>query len=121
MKKELTPFGEAFERLRFERKQTLEEAAKSLLVSTTYLFAIIHGKRDIPFDFIRKMEIAYNLTPEEIDSFNDAFDKTPRLRQISFEELRAALINLVTNEATSEQEMERAIKQINEFLDPLKK
>lgn len=121
MKKELTPFGEAFEKLRFERKQTLEEAARALVISPAYLSAIIHGKRDIPFDFIDKMEIAYGLTEEQSNHFEELVDKTPRIRQITKDEVRAALINMVNNVAESEEQVDRMIKKINEFLDNINK
>ncbi len=121
MKKDLTPFGEKFEELRFQRKQTLQEAAKSLVISVAYLSAIIHGKRDIPLDFIDKMEIAYDLTEEQIAEFEVAENRTPRIRQITKEEIRAALINFATNEASSEEQLKRAIDRINQFLDDIKK
>lgn len=120
MKKNLTPFGEKFEELRFLRKQTLQDAAKALLISVAYLSAIIHGKRDIPFDFIDKMKIAYGLSEEEIAAFEDAENRTPRLRKMTKEELRAALINLAMNEASTEDQLKRAINKINDFLDSIK-
>ena len=121
MKTDVTPFGYEIEKLRFERDLTLEEMAQALNISVSYLHAIIHGNRDIPADFIKKMREKIPLDDLETKQFQKAYENTPQLKKVEPEVLKAAMINMANNICKSQQELESMIKKINEIFDPLNK
>jgi transcriptional regulator with XRE-family HTH domain len=68
----LTEFGKALRKLRLDNSEILKNMAERLSVSSSYLSAIEHGKRQIPQDFISKLSQSYALSEGVVQSLAKA-------------------------------------------------
>ena len=62
----ITNFGKTLRKIRLIREETLYDMAKKLEITSSYLSAIECGKRNIPEDFIDKLQKIYDFTEEEL-------------------------------------------------------
>lgn len=121
MKKEFTPFGAYFLKLRKSKKQTLAEAATLLGVSISYISAVGHGERELPSSWRDKLIAIYNLSPEEIIKLDDAIANTPSENKIPFSVLEQCMINLIKNLLPEETTQEKALIELRIRLKELRK
>lgn len=61
----LTKFGKELRRIRIEKSELLKDMADRLGVTSSYLSAVEHGKRDIPQNWIDRIVSLYSLGNQE--------------------------------------------------------
>lgn len=121
MKKDYTPFGKYFSKLRKDRKQSITEAAKLLGVSIAYISSVEHGDREIPSDWRMKIAEIYKLTDDEIAELNDSYFNTPSLKKISLADVESCMTNMINNIAKNSKQKEEMLKDLKRRLDEFRK
>ena len=81
----ITNFGKALRKIRLVRDETLYDMAKKLEITSSYLSAIECGKRNIPEDFIDKLQEIYNFTEEELGELKSTKEETIKEVSINIE------------------------------------
>ncbi len=81
----ITNFGKILRKIRIDRSEILYDMAKKLNITSSYLSAIECGKRNIPEDFINKLQECYDFTEEELLELNLAKDNTVKELSINVE------------------------------------
>ena len=72
----LTEFGKCIRKIRIDKAELLKDMAEKLQVTSAYLSAVEHGKREIPDDWIRKICKFYDLSSIEMQALLDAADQS---------------------------------------------
>lgn len=121
MKKEYTPFGKYFSKLRKERKQSITDAAGLLGVSASYISSVEHGDREIPSDWRKKITEIYNLPDHEIARFNDSYFSTRSLKKISLTDVECCMTNMINNIAENDKQKEEMLEDLKRRLNEFRK
>ncbi|MFY0516404.1 helix-turn-helix domain-containing protein [Lysinibacillus sp. UGB7] len=61
----LTKMGKFLRKLRIEKSEYMQDMAKRLGVTTSYISAVEHGKRKMPKEWVQLIESSYELTSNE--------------------------------------------------------
>lgn len=72
----LTEFGKCLRKIRIDNAELLKEMADKLQVTSSYLSAVEHGKREIPVNWIEKISNFYDLSPMVEQELRSAADKS---------------------------------------------
>lgn len=73
----LTPFGKYLRKMRIDKDESMDDMAKRLGVSKTYLSFIENGSREINQPLAFKIMNEYNISGPEAQEFLKAFYATP--------------------------------------------
>ena len=82
----ITTFGKALRRIRLDNGELLKDMADKLGVTSSYLSAVEHGKKQVTNKLLRKIIKAYELIEAEKDGLMRAFEE-------SIHEVNIALAN----------------------------
>lgn len=83
----ITSFGKTLRKIRIDRGEILFEMAKKLQITSSYLSAIECGKRNIPGDFIEKLQENYEFTEREMEELIRTKDETIKELSINIENI----------------------------------
>lgn len=61
----LTAFGRITRKLRIDRGELLKDMAKQLGITVSYLSAVETGKRNVPHNWIERLQQSYDLSSDE--------------------------------------------------------
>lgn len=120
MKKEFTPFGIYFNKLRKSNGQTLEEVSSFLGVSISYISAVIHGEREIPLSWRNKIIEIYGLPHDGIVELDNAISDTPCGHKIPICLVEESLTNMIVNLFPEGIDRDNALIDLRKRLDNLK-
>lgn len=65
----LTPFGKLCRKIRIDHDELMEDMARKLDVTTSYLSAVERGKRKVPIEWSNIIAENYKLTEVQIQEF----------------------------------------------------
>lgn len=71
-----TEFGKWLKMFRITLGIRLYDMGKTLGLSSSFLSSIETGKKNIPFDFVDKLKASYNFSDSQLDSLEQAVQKT---------------------------------------------
>lgn len=113
----ITNFGKTLRKLRIDRGETLYDMAKKMEITSSYLSAIECGKRNIPDDFIEKLQQYYHFSEEELLELHKTRDESVKELSINIENVDFTKKVLVLEFARSfnempDEEAERLIKKL---------
>lgn len=83
----ITSFGKTLRKIRIDRGEILYDMARKLGITSSYLSAIECGKRNIPEDFIDKLQEYYEFTDEELLELNITKDEAIKELSINMENI----------------------------------
>lgn len=89
----LTAFGQFTRKLRIDHDEFLKDMAKQLEVTPTYLSAVERGRRNAPYEWVERLQKAYDLSEDEVQELEKAvsqsrsYDKLD-IAHLSFEDKR---------------------------------
>ncbi len=112
----ITPFGKQFRAFRAEHNISLEDAAKTLGVSGSYLTAVERGEKTLCYKWIDTIVKQYKLNKEEADKFWNSFDTTPKTDKISRSLIAQMMRNFYMNVTHQNFVPEEYEKKIQRFI-----
>lgn len=115
----ITNFGKTLRKIRLVRDETLYEMAKKLKITSSYLSAIECGKRNIPDDFINRLQNNYIFTEEELTELNNTKEEAIKELSINMENVDLKRRALVLEFARSFNEI--ADEDAEELIKKLRK
>lgn len=104
---ELTPFGQYARKLRVDYGEFLKDMAEHLGVTSTYLSAVERGRRNAPYEWVERLQTAYNLDEE----------KTEELKRVVSESRSYDRLDISHLSFEDKQMMTELSKKLNELDD----
>lgn len=115
----ITSFGKTLRKIRIDRGEILYDMARKLGITSSYLSAIECGKRNIPEDFIDKLQEYYEFTDEELLELNITKDEAIKELSINMENINLKKRTLALEFARSFNEI--ADEDAEELIKKLRK
>lgn len=114
----LSAFGKELRRIRLDKSELLKDMADRLGVTSSYLSAVEHGKRDIPSDWINKIICDYSLEKEQGEKLKKAAESSVLSVKISLKGKSAETADLVNAFARklnsfSEEDVDKMMRLID--------
>jgi len=78
----LTSFGKFVRKLRMDNGELLKDMADKLKVTSSYLSAVENGKRNVPQDWIKKINDLYELSLEEYKELKTAAKESQLVNKV---------------------------------------
>lgn len=83
----LTPFGQLTRKLRVDYNEYLKDMAARLSVTSTYLSAVEHGKRNPPYDWVDRLQEAYGLSEKDKTVLEKALSASRTFEKLDISDL----------------------------------
>lgn len=114
----LSAFGKELRRIRLDKSELLKDMADRLGVTSSYLSAVEHGKRDIPSDWIKKIICDYSLGKEQGEKLKKAAESSVLSVKINLKGKSAETADLVNAFARklnsfSEEDVDKMMRLID--------
>lgn len=114
----ITPFGKQLKILRIERGEVLYDMAQKFGLSSSYISSIETGKRNIPENFLDKLQQCYQLNDSEIKVFKQAADESLSSISLDFDSASAEQKDLALSFAKKFNRLDKdTIKKINHLMN----
>ncbi len=115
----LTEFGKELRKIRIDNNEILKDMAVSLGITSSYLSAIEHGKREIPRNLINEISKVYNLSDEAFKKLEGAASNTQKVFKCNFDIENTAQLNMINAfareyKSLSDDKMSRILKILDE-------
>lgn len=101
----LTKMGKFLRKLRIEKSEYMQDMAKNLGVTTSYISAVEHGKRKMPKEWVQLIETFYDLTTDEKMELALTYIVT-NLTSKELNVLELAIAAISKSESHSEEDLE---------------
>lgn len=114
----ITEFGKELRKLRWDNDELLKDMSDRLEVTSSYLSAVEHGKREIPSTWIEKIANFYQLNSAEKATLQNAADMSNSIVKINLQGRSCETINLANAFARrlndlDQEEIDKILKIIN--------
>ena len=118
----ITDFGKELRKIRIDRGEILKDMADKLGITASYLSAIECGKREVPWDFSKRISEIYGLGDSGLQLLQDLQDCTTKEVRILLDNRSTAERGLAIRFARKFDELsEEETKELMRIIENIKK